>query len=73
MFEHKHEDEMLWHTGNDIIIVQGYSTLIAVLSLLVVHVNVLIPPPQPLVGKSLQITLSLSLHAFGKVTISKLY
>jgi len=42
------------HTSNDIIIIQGDSTLIAMLSLLEVLVNILIPSAQPLVSQSLQ-------------------
>ena len=41
-------------TSNEVIIIQTHSTLIAMLSLLVVLVNVLIPAPKPLVCQSLQ-------------------
>ena len=45
---------MTKHTSNDIIIIQGDSTLIAMLSLLEVLVNIFIPSAQPLVSQSLQ-------------------
>jgi len=41
-------------TSNDIIIIQGNSTLIAMLSLLEVLVDIFIPSAQPLVSQSLQ-------------------